>query len=53
MRDLRAFTAASYELTAVQPFDLFHQTRHRECVITLRKNEPSPQQAAGYWCRPK
>jgi 23S rRNA (uracil1939-C5)-methyltransferase/tRNA (uracil-5-)-methyltransferase len=37
MRDLRAFTAAGYELTAVQPFDLFPQTRHLECVATLRK----------------
>jgi 23S rRNA (uracil1939-C5)-methyltransferase/tRNA (uracil-5-)-methyltransferase len=37
MRDLRAFLAAGYELTAVQPFDLFPQTRHLECVITLRK----------------
>jgi 23S rRNA (uracil1939-C5)-methyltransferase/tRNA (uracil-5-)-methyltransferase len=37
MRDLKAFLAAGYELTAVQPFDLFPQTRHLECVITLRK----------------
>lgn len=37
MRDLRSFLAAGYELTAVQPFDLFPQTRHLECVITLRK----------------
>lgn len=37
MRDLRAFTAAGYALTAVQPFDLFPQTRHLECVVTLRK----------------
>ena len=37
MRDLRAFTAAGYELTAVQPFDLFPQTRHLECVVTLRR----------------
>ncbi|RRJ99120.1 class I SAM-dependent RNA methyltransferase [Opitutaceae bacterium TAV3] len=36
MRDLRHFLAAGYELTAVQPFDLFPQTRHLECVITLR-----------------
>ena len=36
MRDLRNFLAASYALTAVQPFDLFPQTRHLECVITLR-----------------
>ena len=35
MRDLREFTAAGYALTAVQPFDLFPQTRHLECVITL------------------
>jgi 23S rRNA (uracil1939-C5)-methyltransferase/tRNA (uracil-5-)-methyltransferase len=38
MRDLRGFLAAGYTLTAVQPFDLFPQTRHLECVITLRKS---------------
>ncbi len=37
MRDLRLFTEAGYVLAAVQPFDLFPQTRHLECVITLRK----------------
>jgi tRNA/tmRNA/rRNA uracil-C5-methylase (TrmA/RlmC/RlmD family) len=37
MRDLKSFLAAGYELTAVQPSDLFPQTRHLECVITLRK----------------
>ncbi len=37
MRDLRSFLAAGYELTAVQPFDLFPQTRHLECVISLRR----------------
>jgi tRNA/tmRNA/rRNA uracil-C5-methylase (TrmA/RlmC/RlmD family) len=37
MRDLRQFLAAGYALTAVQPFDLFPQTRHLECVITLRR----------------
>ena len=37
MRDLRRLLAAGYALTAVQPFDLFPQTRHLECVITLRK----------------
>jgi 23S rRNA (uracil1939-C5)-methyltransferase/tRNA (uracil-5-)-methyltransferase len=37
MRDLRQFLAAGYALTAVQPFDLFPQTRHLECVITLQK----------------
>lgn len=51
MRDLKHFLAghvsgpdspepsrrAPYKLTAVQPFDLFPQTRHLECVITLVK----------------
>lgn len=37
MRDLKEFLAAGYELTAVQPFDLFPQTRHLECVLTLRR----------------
>jgi 23S rRNA (uracil1939-C5)-methyltransferase/tRNA (uracil-5-)-methyltransferase len=37
MRDLKHFVAAGYRLTAVQPFDLFPQTRHLECVITLAK----------------
>jgi len=38
MRDLKGFLAAGYRLTAVQPFDLFPQTRHLECVITLVKD---------------
>ncbi len=38
MRDLKQFLAAGYALTAVQPFDLFPQTRHLECVITLRRD---------------
>jgi tRNA/tmRNA/rRNA uracil-C5-methylase (TrmA/RlmC/RlmD family) len=38
MRDLKGFLAAGYRLTAVQPFDLFPQTRHLECVITLVKS---------------
>ena len=37
MRDLGHFLTAGYVLAAVQPFDLFPQTRHLECVITLRK----------------
>lgn len=37
MRDLKHFLAAGYVLTAAQPFDLFPQTRHLECVLTLRK----------------
>jgi 23S rRNA (uracil1939-C5)-methyltransferase/tRNA (uracil-5-)-methyltransferase len=37
MRDLREFIGAGYELQAVQPFDLFPQTRHLECVLTLTR----------------
>ena len=37
MRDLALLQPAGYALTAVQPFDLFPQTRHLECVVTLRK----------------
>jgi tRNA/tmRNA/rRNA uracil-C5-methylase (TrmA/RlmC/RlmD family) len=37
MRDLEHFTAANYHLTDVQPFDLFPQTRHLECVVTMVK----------------
>jgi len=37
MRDLVHFFAANYELRTVQPFDLFPQTRHLECVITLQR----------------
>lgn len=37
MRDLKSFLAAGYTLVAVQPFDLFPQTRHLECVLTLKK----------------
>ena len=41
MRDLKSFLAAGYGLKDVQPFDLFPQTRHLECVITLVK-APTP-----------
>lgn len=41
MRDLRHFLAAGYTLQAVQPFDLFPQTRHLECVITLQAHRLS------------
>jgi 23S rRNA (uracil1939-C5)-methyltransferase/tRNA (uracil-5-)-methyltransferase len=36
MRDLRRFLAAGYAVEAVQPFDLFPQTKHLECVLTLK-----------------
>ncbi|HEX2853247.1 MAG TPA: class I SAM-dependent RNA methyltransferase [Opitutaceae bacterium] len=42
MRDLKQFLAAGYALHAVQPFDLFPQTRHLECVTTLHRGGPPP-----------
>ncbi|MDB6126590.1 MAG: SAM-dependent methyltransferase [Verrucomicrobia bacterium] len=38
MRDLKLFLTAGYTLSAVQPLDLFPQTRHLECVSTLVRN---------------
>ena len=35
VRDLAAFADAGYVIRAVQPFDLFPQTKHLECVTTL------------------
>ena len=37
MRDLRHLLDAGYRLIAVQPFDLFPQTKHLECVITVER----------------
>lgn len=42
MRDLVRFHESGYELLRVQPFDLFPQTRHLECVMTLRRGLSSP-----------
>ena len=39
MRDLRSFIEAGYAVQDVQPFDLFPQTKHLECIITLRKED--------------
>lgn len=37
MRDLVRFREARYGVDVIQPFDLFPQTRHLECVVTMRK----------------
>jgi 23S rRNA (uracil1939-C5)-methyltransferase/tRNA (uracil-5-)-methyltransferase len=37
MRDLSILVPAGYAIETVQPFDLFPQTRHLECVITLAR----------------
>ncbi len=37
IRDLAEFEKAGYRAVEVQPFDLFPQTKHLECVITLEK----------------
>ncbi len=45
VRDLVPLRAAGYRVARVQPFDMFPQTRHLECVVTLTK-EPA-RSAAG------
>lgn len=37
-RDLKLLTAAGYVVQNIQPFDLFPQTKHIECVVTLTRN---------------
>lgn len=37
MRDLRVLLAGGYAIEETQPFDLFPQTKHLECIVTLSK----------------
>ena len=37
MRDLKSFLEEGYRIESIQPFDLFPQTRHLECVIALSR----------------
>ena len=37
MRDLRSFLEKGYQIEEIQPFDLFPQTRHLECVMTMSR----------------
>ncbi len=48
IRDLKLFQENGYTLLRVQPFDLFPQTRHLECVVTLtRYHSGGGQEAPG------
>ncbi|MCB1228218.1 MAG: class I SAM-dependent RNA methyltransferase [Verrucomicrobiales bacterium] len=40
MRDLKILTEGGYVLQKVRPFDLFPQTQHLECVMTLARAAP-------------
>ena len=39
IRDLAEFDKAGYRVEKVQPFDLFPQTKHLECVVTLVRGQ--------------
>ncbi len=41
LRDLKMFHRAGYTLDKVQPFDLFPQTKHLECVMSLHSPLPT------------
>ena len=38
MRDLKILAHEGYSIEEIQPFDLFPQTKHLECVITLARS---------------
>lgn len=41
-RDLRVLLDNGYELEAVQPVDMFPQTIHVECVVSMKRKSKSP-----------
>lgn len=43
MRDLNALLAGGYVIDEVQPFDLFPQTKHLECIVTLKRGTAAPK----------
>ena len=36
-RDSTGIVAANYKIISIQPFDLFPQTRHIECLVTFER----------------
>ena len=36
-RDLKILCGTGYKIMSVQPFDLFPQTRHIECLVILER----------------
>jgi 23S rRNA (uracil1939-C5)-methyltransferase/tRNA (uracil-5-)-methyltransferase len=45
-RDLKEFVEAGYDITLIQPFDLFPHTRHIENVVSLTLSARPPVVAA-------
>jgi tRNA/tmRNA/rRNA uracil-C5-methylase (TrmA/RlmC/RlmD family) len=45
-RDLKEFIAGGYDVTLIQPFDLFPHTRHIESVVSLSLSTRAPIMAA-------
>jgi len=45
-RDLKEFVEAGYDITLIQPFDLFPHTRHIENVVSLTLSSRPPVLAA-------
>ena len=45
-RDLKEFVEAGYDITLIQPFDLFPHTRHIENVVSLTLSNRGPWAAA-------
>ena len=41
-RDLKEFVEAGYDITLIQPFDLFPHTRHIENVVSLTLSSRPP-----------
>lgn len=47
IRDLKFFIGHGYRIDSVQPFDLFPQTKHLECVVALSRGEDGEEEVTG------